>query len=41
MVNGLIIANPKQIVQLGSVSHKEKYAETKDEITGQSHDKVE
>ena len=41
MVNGLIITNPEQVIQLSSISHKEKYAETQNDISRQGHYKVE
>ena len=32
MVNGLVVSNPKQIVQLGSVCYEEKYAEAENDV---------
>ena len=41
MVNGLVVSNPEQIVKLGTICHEEKYADTKNDVASQSHDKVE
>ena len=32
MVNGLVVSNPKQIVQLSSVCYEEKYAEAQNDV---------
>ena len=41
MVNSLVISYPKQIVQLGTVCDEEKYADSKDDVTCESHNEVE
>ena len=41
MVDGLVICNPEQIVKLGTVCDEEKYADSKDDVTCESHNEVE